>query len=161
MKLTHLIPMEDMVLQECKNRFIQNRIELEDLERRMKKATNYAQFLKQKPELWMFVACDEGNVLQMPQPMEGDDGNWNYQARFNQYQQAKQKCLFEGFEVDEFSGLIKLERGDLHLCCNKYTPNKIVIIGTQNIPAPTLRTISDLCQFNLPLTQTAIDTIYN
>jgi hypothetical protein len=59
------------------------------------KVMSYANFLKQPLELWMFVPCDEeGNVLEEPRPQDGDDGNWNYQARFNQYQQAKERCLF-------------------------------------------------------------------
>jgi hypothetical protein len=64
------------------------------------KQFNYANFLKQPLELWMFVPCDEnGYVLEIPTPRKGDDGNWNYQSRFEQYQQAKERCLFEGFEI--------------------------------------------------------------
>ena len=54
---------------------------------------DYANFLSQKLELWMFVPCDEnGNVLEYKEPYE--DGT-NIQ-----YQQAKDRVLFEGFEVE-------------------------------------------------------------
>jgi hypothetical protein len=112
---------------------------------------NYAQLLKQRPELWMFVACDvDGKVLQVPQPVEGDDGNWNYQARFSQYHIAKQRCLFEGFEVVQVNSRIK----DL-----KYN-NLIVAYCEQSkrwVFDYAYKTLSDLTKYNLKLSQTAIN----
>jgi len=63
---------------------------------------NYATFLNQHLNLGMFVPAIEVDgkweVLEMPTPNISDSGNWNFQARENQYQQAKDRVLFEGFE---------------------------------------------------------------
>ena len=58
---------------------------------------NYAIFLKQPLELWMFVPCDEeGKVLEKPDCSLGKDCASPPCAR---YQQAKERCLFKGFEM--------------------------------------------------------------
>jgi hypothetical protein len=55
----------------------------------------WAKFLGQKPELWMFIPCDEeGNVLEEPL----------HYAEFtryetNKYQQALSRVIFEGFKL--------------------------------------------------------------
>lgn len=55
------------------------------------KMRNYANFLKQPLELWMFVPCnEEGGVLEEP------DGYSSFEY-LQQYQKAKERCLFEGF----------------------------------------------------------------
>ena len=55
---------------------------------------NYAIFLKQPLELWMFVPCDEdGNVLDVV-PYYADDVE-----KVNEYKKAKERCLFKGFEM--------------------------------------------------------------
>ena len=55
---------------------------------------NYAIFLKQPLELWMFVPCDEdGNVLEVvPYYADGIE-------KVNEYKKAKERCLFKGFEM--------------------------------------------------------------
>lgn len=52
---------------------------------------NYANFLKQPLELGMFVPCDEdGNILEEP------DCNLDIRmVEMKEYQQAKERCLFE------------------------------------------------------------------
>ena len=65
--------------------------------RRFWNCENYANFIKQKPEILMFIPCDEnGNVLE--EPIETIGGVEMYSKR---YQQAKERCLFEGFECEE------------------------------------------------------------
>lgn len=74
------------------------------------KCMKYANFLKQPLKLEMFVTCDkEGSVLEEPpkqwmeeykNSLEGDFSDW-YTACFN-YEQAKEKVLFEGFEINDF-----------------------------------------------------------
>ncbi len=60
---------------------------------------NYAQFLSQKLELWMFVPCDEeGNGLEEPTEERKKVSLVFYQQELKQYQQAKDRVLFEGFE---------------------------------------------------------------
>jgi hypothetical protein len=62
------------------------------------KAFKYANFLKQPLELWMFIPCDEeGNVLEEPNE-EFELSYWDYSTKSSKYQQAKERCLFEGFE---------------------------------------------------------------
>ena len=63
---------------------------------------NYANFLKQPLKLEMFVPCDEdGNVLEEPSK-KIYLASISYAQLINsdlvQYQQAKEKVLFEGFE---------------------------------------------------------------
>lgn len=55
---------------------------------------NYAIFLKQPLELWMFVPCDEdGNVLDVvPCYADGIE-------KVNEYKKAKERCLFKGFKM--------------------------------------------------------------
>ena len=61
------------------------------------KTYNYAIFLKQPLELWMFVPCDEdGNVLEKPDCSLGKDCASPPCVR---YQKAKERCLFKGFEM--------------------------------------------------------------
>lgn len=56
---------------------------------------NYAKFLKQPLELWMFIPCDEeGNVLEKPNPLVDVNNRLK-----KQYQQAKDRVLFEGFTM--------------------------------------------------------------
>lgn len=62
------------------------------------KILNYSDFLKQLLELWMFVPCDdEGNVLVEPLHIELYEGD-TYDIDCDKYQQAKERCLFIGFE---------------------------------------------------------------
>lgn len=68
---------------------------------------NYAQFLKQPLKLEMFVPCDEnhGGVLKKPcdeelekfKGLQYGDFDCNYTYLFD-YNQAKEKVLFEGFD---------------------------------------------------------------
>ena len=61
---------------------------------------NYANFLSQKPEKWMFVPCDdEGNVLEEPTKSIKIIGGENLanKKRIEQYQQALDRVIFEGF----------------------------------------------------------------
>ena len=58
----------------------------------------YANFLKQPLKLEMFVPCDEkGNVLEDPY-FDGENSQY-YGAEKDYYEKAKEKVLFEGFEV--------------------------------------------------------------
>ena len=63
---------------------------------------NYATFLKQPLELWMFVPCDkEGNVLEaVPYYADGIE-------KVNEYKKAKERCLFEGFKSVPFSNSVR------------------------------------------------------
>jgi len=121
-----LISMTDFVLD--KQRF------KEDSDTAIFKVTNYAKFLKQPLELWMFVPCDEnGNVLEKP-----NAGMFGYDHVYNNYNKAKDRVLFEGFEYDN-----KME----------YWHNKHISFDEEFCEN---KTIEDLIQYNLTLYQTAI-----
>jgi hypothetical protein len=94
---------------------------------------NYAMFLKKPLELWMFVPCDliRGKVVVLNE----EDKN---------YQQAKERCLFEGFEYKDKDKAIFVWDGFNHrLIYTKKTGFHISII-------------EDLIEFDLQLSQTAI-----
>ncbi|WP_353166399.1 hypothetical protein [Empedobacter brevis] len=102
-----LISMTDFVLeQDNKNTYISFCL----------KVLKYAQFLKQPLTLGMFVPCDEeGNVLEEPtmekygyyssnhqEEQSGwmyEEGEDKYYEAFEKHQQAKERVLFEGFEL--------------------------------------------------------------
>src|SRR5690606_26974580 len=59
--------------------------------------TDYASFLKQPLKLEMFVPCDDdGNVLEEPCSI-GVGNEFYYERVLDQYEQSKEKVLFEGF----------------------------------------------------------------
>ena len=65
---------------------------------------NYDDFLEQPLKLEMFVPCDEeGNFLEEPIFHEPNNENeiGNYQILIDEYQEAKQKIIFEWFEYDK------------------------------------------------------------
>lgn len=62
-------------------------------------SARYAKFLSQPLTLGMFVPCDlEGKLLAEPKWSAPDGVKWDDYV--NQYQQAKERVLFEGFEVN-------------------------------------------------------------
>lgn len=94
---------------------------------------NYAKFLKQPLEQFMFVPCDEnGNVLERP-----NAGMFGYDHIYNNYNKAQERVLFEGFKV---KGDFWLSNGELYID-EEFCENK---------------TIEDLIDFDVTLTQTAI-----
>ena len=83
--------------------FVQESNELESIK-------NYAKFLSQKPEKWMFVPCDdEGNVLEEPKGEKccagiqndcGCGGHLQYDDEYvHQYKKAIDRVIFEGFTL--------------------------------------------------------------
>ncbi len=62
---------------------------------------NFDLFLSQTLELWMFVPCDEdGNVLKIIPFYEHKKGSDFEAMQHLKYNKAKERCLFEGFEVE-------------------------------------------------------------
>jgi hypothetical protein len=111
----------------------------------------YARLLKQPLELWMFVPCDDdGTVL--------EEKNFNKVSwELNDYyQQAKERCLFDGFEIikQNFSGK------DYRLVRNKDTYvffyDKIKNKWEQ---VNDYKTIESLVFYNLTITATALKQI--
>lgn len=124
-----------------------------------KKLENHVDFLIQKLELWMFVPCKfvEGIwvVLDHPDVKEQfyrdhyDGGWWNSFVDYKkECQEAKDRVLFEGFEIKEYSGkLLSVEYKGVSVFFKIpvkewYTPNGF-------------DAIEDLVKYNLELTPTA------
>lgn len=133
-----LIPIIDFVL-------------IEDLERLtepeytsfefMENVTEYAKFLKQPLELCMFLPVDgEGNVLDRPKhAMTG------YDHIYKEYQKAKDRCLFKGFEI----GWISPDKDLMDL---KYNGKDVLIrFYVPEMKPIQWRTIEDLTHLGLEL----------
>ena len=95
--------MTDFVLQQNLDRA--NILSHHNVISKFKNINRYATFLKQPLELWMFVPCDEdGNVLEEPESLKGyyetdKEGMETERKLREQYQKAKERCMFEGFET--------------------------------------------------------------
>jgi len=86
-----LISMTDFVLEQVQNSKYEefNKVN----ETFVNNVINYAKFLKQLLELWMFIPCDKyGNVLEEP---DADFYMMVTDEEIVKYQQAKERCLFE------------------------------------------------------------------
>lgn len=98
--MERLISMRDFVLEQNNYR-----------QQRFSQIVDYAMFLKQPLELWMFVPCDEdGNVLEnkfYPSSMSFSNDANIYREK---YQQAKERCLFvwqKGFDYKVICEMFK------------------------------------------------------
>ena len=95
-----LIPMTEFVLQKGNKKVKPSESTTLNLALIADKCFKYAKFLKQPLKLEMFVPCDEdGNVLGKPNK---DDMRFYTHKNLSvqeEYQQAKEKVLFEGFEA--------------------------------------------------------------
>ena len=95
----------------------------------------YAKFLKQPLTIWMFVPCDlHGNVQEEKKP---------FQDKYYEYQEAKERCLFKGFEMD-----------------NSFVTHKSRNSFFYPISCLHEQTIEDLVKYNLELTTTAQKEIF-
>jgi hypothetical protein len=102
-----LISMTDFVLEQ-KKIWSGNEFEFEELG---KDCVNYANFLKTPLKLEMFIACDdEGNVLEEPEFYYKQENLKHLNGmelliaeetnkRVSEYKKAKEKVLFEGFDL--------------------------------------------------------------
>jgi len=117
-----LISMTDFVLEQKEIWNNSNNSDLNDTGRCIRRTAKYANFLKQPLEIWMFVPCDEeGGFFEEPicyvdwvYCNENGLEKWfSNENELNQYQQAKERCLFEGFEYN--SETEQLKKGRLFL----------------------------------------------
>lgn len=114
---------------------------------------NYSRFLKQPLALWMFVPCDEkGNALREPKvphtfASENSDvyiSQWRIEK--DNYEAAKQRCLFEGFKLI----------GSKHV--ETLIANYPIVVGV-GFKNGTHQTIENLVNQGIPLTKTALKTL--
>ena len=114
----------------------------------------YDIFLEQPLKLEMFVPCNEnGNVLEEPkrwkdylQYPDSFDGNKEWDELYD-YQQAKEKVLFEGFKPYEDYECAKYEDVyvDEEVCDGKFTIEEL---------------IKDVGKTKIKLSQTALNAIF-
>lgn len=131
---------------------------------------NYAIFLKLPLELWMFIPCDDdGNVLEKPKFYYTTEAlcslkigvELNTAMEINRevekHQQAKEKCLFNGFEVkiydSQLQSINSLNILDIYWKSKEY--------GKEWYLSKGLRTINDLVNYGLELTEFSINKIYS
>jgi len=148
-----LISMTDFVLEQMKN--------TETLKNNFVKTAAYAKFLKQPLELWMFIPCDQyGNVLNEPDSnkftMDNVESFAIFREQLSYYKQAKERCLFEGFEFTEsqkFSTVNKI-KNSVHW----YTKDRLYLTTKKEDGYHSyfqLFTVEDLIQCEIRLTKTA------
>jgi len=155
-----LISMTDFVLEQMKN--------TETLKDNFVKTAAYANFLKQHLELWMFVPCDEdGNVLEEPKDykvwLSAGSAFMNIDEILpcQKYQEAKERCLFEGFEfIESQKKGIEL---NLNLFISPYNNGGRIYLTKKKSNGFhswfQLFTIEDLIQCDLILSQNALKQI--
>ena len=102
----------------------------------------YAKFIKQPLTIGMFVPCDlHGNVLEEKKP---------FQDKYYEYQEARERCLFKGFEVD-YDRIVK--NNEIRIQFNDYS---VYLNNSKTM----ISTIEDLVKYNLELTTTAQKEIF-
>lgn len=169
-----LIPMTDFVL-ELANQKVDKDQAVIKLAMLADKYILYAKFLKQPLKLEMFVPCDEkGNVLEDPLDVSclkygsctcgeedyNDCRDWKHELRI-----AKEKVLFEGFEVFEDMyhstkrTFIRNKRKILISVYNKFQYHDGKIEETNPLFI-NHKIIEDLIKYDLTLTPSAIKKIY-
>lgn len=94
-----LIPMTTFVLEQIKEKTGLEK--LGGVANALHVIHNYANFLKQPLEIWMFVTCDDnGVVLDEPKTTNIQDANFDIDEMEN-WNKAKDRVLFEGFTFKE------------------------------------------------------------
>lgn len=115
----------------------------------------YANFLRQPLKLEMFINCDDdGNVLKKPNPKEiypspTAEEEIDFLDCLEQYQQEKEKVLFEGFEFKEYERMICFEKKGIEIFI--YNKN----YQTFSAPRGRIITIEDLIMYEFELTESA------
>jgi len=140
--MKNLLSMVDFVFEQQKNH-----LSLRDFN-----ITNYANFLKQPLKLWMFVPCKlvDGVWVVLEEPEQGKykhiPNSKMFEDKVKEYQEAKDRCLFEGFKT--------VVRNDVNLilhsgfCLIDYNLGHF---GFYDKSKP-IKTIEDLVKYNLELT---------
>jgi len=124
--------------------------EYNDLFELKNKIENYASFLSEPLQLWMFVPCDENNApLEEPinifsdSPIKEESKMYQNSEPVKKYQQAKERCYFEGEHGLMDGWCLQLDGGYLITASDRLHE----------------MTIEDLIPYNLTLAQTAKNRI--
>lgn len=121
---------------------------------------DYAKFLSQKLELWMFVPCKlvGGVWVVLEEPINAHDPRktglnncmnlHDYERKLKEFQEAKDRVLFEGFKV--------IDKGNQYwVLFDEYKIKIWKDDGFTETNEGALSTIEDLTKHNLELTRTA------
>lgn len=153
-KIKTLISAEDFVLHHCMPQ-TQEEAESESIlaENFYRTVPNYAQLLKRKPTLDMFVPCVDGV------PMKEPTFDWSLSTSHDcrNYKTAKEQCLFDGFEVVRI-----YEKENTCYVVSDGTNEVTFHIGLYTFlpKGGMFHTLSDIAKYNLPLTSSALKQIY-
>ncbi len=134
-----------------------------------KTRNNFDNFLEQPLKLEMFVPCDNDEEILKPQYIAGKEVIYNelveefIMDKVKEYNEAKEKVLFEGFNLNQkdFSKLESI------FCLTKecfqitfFTKEKGCFMDNlKTNKTYEIKTIEDLIQFELELTESAIKQI--
>lgn len=155
--MKNLISTTDFVIKKDNNDLSEHKIE---------SIFRYAKFLKQTLEKWMFVPCKLVDgvwvVLDNPKTKSytgNQEGARKASKDYDEYQEAKEKCLFEGFEYSESH-----QKGityDLDLFIFPYGENRFGLTkkGEGFRTWFQLFTVEDLVQCKIQLTENALKQI--
>jgi len=135
-----LISMIDFVLQPNTN---------EKSSRRLSKIIGYAEFLKQPLKLEMFFCSIPEPELQGGYAKDGTFVGGYDEQWIKEYKEAKEKVLFEGFEVRGKEDYNWLFNDNLNKAFGWFDKDKFIFFSDYN-------TIEDLVNYNLTLTPNAI-----
>jgi hypothetical protein len=76
---------------------------------------NYDEFLSLLLEMWMFFPCKSfrGTWVVLEEPIYKNNcvGQGKYERELKEYQQAKERCLFEGYDgtIEHLQNLLKIK----------------------------------------------------
>lgn len=151
--MKHLIPMTEFVIRENDNWEKET-----ELMTHFNNVVRYAEFLKQKPELYQFVPCDDNNVpLVEPKGTDLENSFFEMQVDYNDerlYEAAKSRVLFEGFYIDSSRTQTRLD-----LITNGEIPIAYFDPSGQWFIKGNIDTIEDLAPYNLTLSETSLKLI--
>jgi len=107
---------------------------------------NYANFLKQPREIWMFIPCKFVDgvwvVLEEKKP---------FQDNYHEFVEAKERCLFKGFKfIEEEDGFIYISFKKSRLIYDK--EENTFLFDNQKF-TEYVKVIEDLIKYNLQLTK--------
>jgi hypothetical protein len=104
-----------------------------------RKVLKFVRFLALKLQLWMFIPCNsKGEPLEEPfdygiykHGIRGGNEEWNNQCQ--EYQKAKDRCLFKGFEISPSKHNIVIGNERIKLVYNTKLKSFSPIKSIQNL----------------------------
>lgn len=141
-----LISMTDFILEQCK---VNHNYRDADIRQ---KEINYANFLRQPLTLGMFVPVMSNGII----PTEEEIKTFSNTPLFEEYQEAKGRVLFEGFEILKPSFL---KSNEVYVICeqkeNTLTFKLLRGINKTDSSISEIETIECISKHNLVLTESA------